>query len=301
MNRLEKKCFITVASVHGLMVVILFVGPAFFVSSQKNSDFKLVTLYSPDQLDKISGGEPQNNVKAAPVSPPSVPVVQQPPVAAPQPPEIPPPQKTESKPEKLKDLDVKQPQKITPDGEDRVIVPKKKQKPKVTITDDELTPNTKTDRTAMQKKALEDARKRAQAEAAADAKQRAELSREIGSMTRSLSKDLSGSTVVKMPDGEGGGGAASVSYRDLIASKYYNAWNPSFNLSEDTPDVTVLLTISRDGSVTGHITKRSGNSNMDKSVQTALDIVSFIEPFPPSFKEQQMTVPVVFNLHVKRQ
>ena len=37
MNRLEKKCMITAAALHGLLVVILFVGPA-LVPDRKNKD-----------------------------------------------------------------------------------------------------------------------------------------------------------------------------------------------------------------------------------------------------------------------
>ena len=97
-------------------------------------------------------------------------------------------------------------------------------------------------------------------------------------------------------------GELSVNYRDIIASKYYNAWSAPPDLDEATPVVLASVTIARDGSVvTAHITKPSGNVSMDRSIAKVLETVTFIEPFPPSFKEQERTVTIKFNLQAKRQ
>jgi TonB family protein len=293
MNRLEKKCFVTAAAIHGLLFVILLVGPAFFKPSEKGDTFKQIDVYSAADITKAltSGGTPQN-VRAIPLPPPPTPTpaVEQPKVETPRPPETPPEPKHQPKQSPR--------EKPTDQGDEPVVKPKPKRQ--TMINADELVSN-KNDANEAQKRAKDQARKKAAALAAADAKQRADDAKEFGNALRSLKDNLSGSTVVKMPVGNGMGGPAAANYRDIIASKFYNAWNPAFSLSEDTPDVTVSVTISRDGSCTGHITKHSGNSNMDKSVQNALEIVNFIEPFPASFTEQQMTVPIVFNLRVKRQ
>ena len=60
MNRLEKKCFAAVAGAHGLLFVILLVGPGFFVSSEKSDAFKPITVYSAADISKAlsSGAEP---------------------------------------------------------------------------------------------------------------------------------------------------------------------------------------------------------------------------------------------------
>ena len=138
MNRQEKKCFITVASAHGLLVVILFVGPAFFVSSQKSQDFQPVTVYSPaaDITKALSGGEKVDNVRAIPLPPAPTPTPE-PPKLTPQPIEVPPPPKNEPKPVE-KEIDVKPAPKPTLHGDEPVIKPKKHV---VQIDDSELTPN----------------------------------------------------------------------------------------------------------------------------------------------------------------
>jgi len=293
MNRLEKKCFVTVAGAHGLLFVILMVGPAFFVASRKDDDFKPITVYSIENLTDgpTQGGTPQD-VRAIPLPPPPAPTVQPKPAeSTPKPPEIIKPAKAEPK-----DLEpVKPVVKIKPEEHGDEPAPVKKKR------ETKLDPNdlilSKPDKNKKQKEAKD----AATAKEAADRKRREEELKEFGNAIKTLNNKLSGSTTVTMPVGVGGGGAASINYRDLIASKYYNAWNPSFSLDENTPDVTVSITIMRDGSVTGHITKRSGVAGMDKSVQSVLDAVTFIEAFPPSFKEQQMTIPVIFNLQTKRQ
>lgn len=293
MNRLEKKCFITATAAHGLLFGILIVGPAFFVPSDKENTFKEITVYSPGDITKAltSGGTPEK-VQANPLPPPPTTEIK-PVESTPKPPDIP---KPVVKPEP-RDLEPQKPEvkiKLVPHGDEPAPTRKKL---KVAELDPSELVSSKPDLNR-QKKEAEDARRRQEA---ADARRRAQEAKAFGNAIRTLKSDMSGSTLVTMPVGVGGGGQASVNYRDLIASKFYAAWNPSFSLSEDTPDVTVSITIKRDGSVTGHIEKKSGNSGMDKSVQYALDAVTFIEPFPPSFKEREMTVPVIFNLHAKRQ
>ncbi|MDB6020409.1 MAG: TonB family protein, partial [Pedosphaera sp.] len=141
---------------------------------------------------------------------------------------------------------------------------------------------------------------------AADASARAASRRaahEFASTLKTISKNLSSKTpLVEMPSGPGGGGEVSVNYRDLIASKYYNAWIAPAGLDDDTPVVTASVTISRNGDViSAHITKSSGNALMDRSIQHVLEAVTFIEPFPASSHEQQRTVTIQFNLQAKRQ
>jgi TonB family protein len=94
----------------------------------------------------------------------------------------------------------------------------------------------------------------------------------------------------------------TVNYRDLIASKYYNAWSAPADLDDaTTPVVIVSVTISRNGDVINyHVIKSSGNAAMDRSIQNVLQTVTFIEPFPASSHDQERTVTIRFNLHTKR-
>jgi len=298
MNRLEKKCLVTVSAAHGLLVVILFVGPAFFVSSHPNSNNQPITVFSSGDITMaMSSGQRVESAPANPLPPPPTPTVE-PPKEAQKPIDVPPPPKNNLKPP-AKDLDVEKPTKPTLRGDDPVLVTKKKKR-EVTITDDELKPNTKADQTAAQKKAADDARKRAQAQAAAEARQRAELAKEFGDGVTSLDKNLSGKTAVTIHPGGGESGPAAVNYYQLVQSILDKAWHPSDALGEDTPNVTISIVISRDGTLRGHISKRSGNSLMDKSVQNVLDTVTSVEPFPADFSAQQLPATFTFNIKAKR-
>jgi outer membrane biosynthesis protein TonB len=293
MNRLEKKCFVTVAGAHGLLFVILLVGPAFFVSSEKSDASKQITVYSSADISKAlsSGGEP--TMQASPLPPPPAPVTQPKPVEAmPQPPEI--PVRTKPEPPDLKPVEPVVKVKPTEHGEEPA-PPKKKTKRETTLNPDELVPN-KPDRS----KAEKEARDAARAKAAAEQRRLAAEAKEIGNAVKSLDKNLSGKTDIKFDPWVGGGGRASINYFDLVKSKFDEAWKPSSTLSDSTPKVTISITISRDGTVKGHITRRSGVVSMDTSVQNVLDAVTFVEPFPESFKEQQITGSLTFDIKAKR-
>ena len=51
MNRLQKKCVIATAGVHLLLVVILFVGPAFFYSKPKADDLQVLDVIPANLID----------------------------------------------------------------------------------------------------------------------------------------------------------------------------------------------------------------------------------------------------------
>jgi hypothetical protein len=51
MNRLQKKCVIALAGVHLLLIVILFVGPAFFYSRPKADDLQVLDVIPAHLID----------------------------------------------------------------------------------------------------------------------------------------------------------------------------------------------------------------------------------------------------------
>jgi len=75
MNRLQKKCVIATAGVHLLLLVVLFVGPAFFYSKPKADDLQVLEVIPANLIDA-----PFNSGVANATPPPSAPV------APPQPP-----------------------------------------------------------------------------------------------------------------------------------------------------------------------------------------------------------------------
>src|SRR4051794_24011258 len=89
MNRLEKKCFIASAAVHGLLCGIVLFGSAFFVrKEQVDRTFHQITVYDSSMVtDAMTQG---SNPKALPAAANPAP---QPPAPQPQPePVVTPPQ-----------------------------------------------------------------------------------------------------------------------------------------------------------------------------------------------------------------
>src|ERR1051326_3021211 len=78
MNRLQKKCFIASAGTHLLLMVILFVGPAFQSSKHdKSEDLPLLDIIPSKTVDALvapSGGTPppRSQVPAQPLAAPPV-------------------------------------------------------------------------------------------------------------------------------------------------------------------------------------------------------------------------------------
>ena len=63
----------------------------------------------------------------------------------------------------------------------------------------------------------------------------------------------------------------------------------------------MTVTIRNDGKViAARIIRRSGETQVDGSVQRTLDRVSFIAPFPEGAKEKDRIYTINFNLKAKR-
>jgi TonB family protein len=75
MNRLQKKCVIATAGVHLLLLVVLFVGPAFFYSKPKADDLQVLEVIPANLIDAPfnSGVANATPPPPAPVTPPQPP------------------------------------------------------------------------------------------------------------------------------------------------------------------------------------------------------------------------------------
>jgi len=91
MNRLQKKCVMATAGVHLLLLVILFVGPAFFYSRPKADDLQVLDVIPAHLIDAAfnSGVANATPPPPAPVTPPPPAPAVTPP--APLPPKMEPP------------------------------------------------------------------------------------------------------------------------------------------------------------------------------------------------------------------
>jgi TonB family protein len=254
MNRLQKKCVIATAGVHLLLIVILFVGPAFFYSKPKADDLQVLDVIPANLIDA-----PFNSGVANATPPPPAPV-------APPPPPPPVLEKIEQ-PKPVKET-VKAP-----------------------------APVEKLDANELRKIQISTQLvARAEAETSPNAAARA---RAIRSALRNLKKNFTPDTVVDMPGNSGG--AAYASYRDAIATIYYEAWTPPGNADNDEANTKASVTIANDGTViSARIVTPSGDTHVDASIQRTLERVTFIAPFPKDAVEKERTYIINFNLKAKR-
>jgi len=90
MNRLQKKCVIGTAGIHLLLLVILFVGPAFFYSKPKADDLQVLDVIPANLIDAafnsgVANAAPPPPAPVAPPQPPPPAPVVTPPAPAPPP------------------------------------------------------------------------------------------------------------------------------------------------------------------------------------------------------------------------
>ena len=289
MNRLQKKCLIASVATHGLLLTVLFIGPAFLSRDDNAKPTQILTMISsrvvddapssdasstphPSQAAPAPAPTPMPIPAAAPTPAPVLPTrPTPPPVVTPKPPEIPKPSKTGD--------DFK---KVTPPATEpaseftRVSHPPTKPVPKVKPAD---TSTADADAAAAAARVLQN-----------------RLTKRINQLTSSLASENS---LQIGPTGDSG--EAVSNYRDVVYSIYTAAWQPPSSITDDSATVTVRVTIARSGQVTGHeILKSSGNAAMDKSIENTLSTVTMIEPFPAGSKDLERSYSIKFDISAKR-
>jgi len=263
MNRLQKKCAIATAGFHLLLLVILFVGPAFFWAREKPDDTQVLTMIPANLVDAASTGVPN----AQP--PPPQPAPPEPkPIVQPAP--TPPPTLTE-RVEKF----------FKPAPENPTLTPEPKENqshtPKIS-----LTPVTRT----VPKNNFK------------PTKTKTDNSRAIASALRALRENLSSPTTIAPV---GNSSVAAANYAQVVKSVYEQAWTPPDDTASDDADVKVRITIASDGRViSAEVIGPSGDAGVDRSVQNTLDRVTDIAPFPAGSTDTERTYIINFNLKAKR-
>lgn len=281
MTRLEKKCLIAAASTHGLLFVILLVGPAFFTPRETAESHRIITVIPYNVTDDATSSGAHTTI--ATQQPPPPPASQtKDPVSEPvhqEPVHVETPVKTQTKIEKTEEPT---PVKVKPqhhlDPSDLAMV---KKPVKNTPTTTKATDDTKAREAAAQK--------------ANDDRRRAAFNNAIHGIGQSTSKP------VIIDAGPPGSGEAMANYSDIVYSIYMAAWTPPASLEDESATVTARVTIARSGKVVhGEITRPSGNPALDRAVRAALDNVNFIAPFPPAATDSQRSYIFNFNLQAKR-
>jgi outer membrane biosynthesis protein TonB len=291
MDRLQKKCVVASAGLHGLLAAVLVFGPAFLVPASKTVNLDVLTVL-PATLVDAPLSNPGGNPNLRQLSPPA-PRVQ----PAPQPPApAPPPPKSEPvvKPEPVAP---KEPAPKTPSDEPDFT------KPATTKRGPVVNPRITTRKTSPSAKAPDatadsEAEERAQAKADADARRRARAA--LSGALASVGNVAASSTSVEIP---GPGGLAYANYAQYVKTIYTDAWMPPADINDDNATTKASVTIARDGTVVSwKIIGFSGNSVVDASVRNTLERVRTIgREFPVGAKEDQRTFTISFNLKAKRQ
>ena len=280
MNRLQKKCLIAAAGTHFLVVVVILCS-GFIRSSPPIDNLQVLTLVPVTDGPSVGVKEP----KPAPPAPPEP----KPPVPDPPRPEVKPvepPKQVET----VKPPEPPEPENQTPDP--TVIKPKPKSKPH------EVEPDLKP---AVRKKPVETDNHEAEDKAAEKAAKRAHDAkvRAFKEAATSIKDHAASPTSIDLPPGTS---PAAANYASLVLSVYTAAWMLPNDAASDDAVVKVSVTIANDGRVlSARIVERSGDPNVDISVQRALDRVTEIAPFPEGSKDSERTYPIYFDLKALRQ
>jgi TonB family protein len=301
MTRLQKKCLVAAVGAHFLALVVLLCS-AFIPSHPKTDDVPYLEAIPSKTIDAmLNSGAAQ--AQPTPPTPPAAQPVQPPaPAPTPPPPTVEPtkpqPEPTPAPPKPVEP--VKPPEPVEPDNptpEPKVTKPKP-QPHKIDVSLKEVTRKNVKD--------TDDSKAQAEAEekAAAKAAQRAQEAREarvkaFRSAARNIKDSAASPTTVDLPVNSS---AAYANYSSVVLSIYTDAWTLPSNSDSDEAIVKVSVTIARDGRVVNaHILDRSGDRNVDSSVQRTLDRVTEIAPFPDGSTDSERTYIIYFNLKAKRQ
>jgi len=281
MSRLQKKCFVGATAMHLLLLVVLFVGPAFFVAD-KIDDSDVITFVPAMLTD-----EKFSNPGATAPRPTPQPQPQPP---QPQPQAEPPTPQPQPQPQPVRDPDppVETPKINKPDPDSLESKPEKKtHQVKVSDTVVKIKQPPKTTSTSKPK-----------TQTVANNEQ----PQQVSSALRRIRGNLSATTRVEMPEGPGGGsGVSYANYAQEVRRVYTEACRIPPDVSDDSAVVKVRVTIARNGNViSSSITTPSGSSELDRAIQATLDRVTFVAPFPAGAKDSQRTFVISFDLKAKK-
>ena len=306
MTRLQKKCFLASAGLHGLLGLVILFGAAFLGQSKENPPINRINVV-PSRLvdDALAGGggnpklaQTDDQVKGKSLNPAH---------SAPEP--LPPPPKPPTEVVRPREPQVRpepvRPEPVRPERAKPPVAKPPDNPPKPNAT--EKTP-VATEPTLDLKRTVRDPykqeRAKAEAQAREAAQQRAEYRRELANkldkVTDGLKAGFENGTKV---DVGGPGGEAYASYAALVQAAYDGAWRVLPDLASADHVVTVEIVIASSGQIVGQrIVSRSNNSRMDKSVQNALDRVKQqgLPPFPRSSRDSERTFTIEFNLKARR-
>jgi TonB family protein len=98
-----------------------------------------------------------------------------------------------------------------------------------------------------------------------------------------------------------GGGQAFIGYETYIYNAYYRAWVAPDSVTDKLASVDVKIVVARDGSILqAEIVNKSGERDLNRSVEQALNRVHHLPPFPSASSDEQRSFLLRFNLDAKQ-
>jgi periplasmic protein TonB len=276
MNRVQKKCLLASAALHGLLLLVLVFASAFQAPRMEKFDLPLLDVIPARTVEAAiyGGGDPAAQPPPpAPTPAPATPPPQPKPAPQPKPEPTPQPQ---PKPEVVP-APAPKPITETPKPTPKPAPPKIQVNSEIRRTP----PAPQPARTAPP--AQDDSQRRAAEE----------LAQRATSAAARLSQSLSSKTTISIP---GPGGAAFANYGQVVISIYERNWIKPENIDK-TFTVRATVVIARDGKVVStRITQPSANRLVNDSVERVLDRVKFIAPFPEGSTDATQSFNLNFEL-----
>ena len=103
-------------------------------------------------------------------------------------------------------------------------------------------------------------------------------------------------TSIELVGGPGGGGPAALNYDQYIVAEFTRNWNLPSTLRDDSLTVKARVTISSDGRVvSASISSRSGDSALDRSVESVLQRVKQVRGFPSGVSSENRIYTIKFK------
>ena len=283
MSRLLKKCIVLSVGLHVLVVALLIAAATFFITKPEKVQPTL-SMIAPEILDNILK---PNSTQTAHTPP--TPAVRR--NVVPQP-----PKRVEEAPPKTV---TPKPVKITPP---KKVTPSKKVTPKPTPR--KVTPPDKTKTTQPKRIQINTSTKTVGSRNPQQPAKSIPAKPKINSFAltqkvQNLRGQLSAGIKVNV---SGANAAAFTSYAQYVVSVYRRTWEPLLPKSLAKSRVAVVsVTVDRSGRViSAHIVRKTGNTELDRSVQRALDRVKTIgKAFPSGSKESKRTFTLDFTPKIR--
>lgn len=103
-------------------------------------------------------------------------------------------------------------------------------------------------------------------------------------------------TSIELVGGPGGGGPASLNYDQYIVAEFTRNWNLPSTLRDDSLTVKARVTIASDGRVvSATVSSKSGDSALDRSVESVLQRVKQVRGFPSGVSSENRTYTIKFK------